>query len=246
MTCEQLRDDYELHALGLLEEPESMELEEHLRRGCAACTQGLRRAIAFNAGMLALAPEVAPPKRLRRRVLASVGVEHSGWAWFTAWGLATAALVVCVLWLSVEERRRTEELSAARAEIVKSHSELSQVQAALAILNQPETKQVTFGEGQPQPPRGRFFVHKDRGVLLLASNLPPAPAGKTYELWVIPKAGAPKPAGLFQSDQSGNAMYLSPGPVDPATAAVAVSVEPQAGSQAPTTTPLIVAKVAAD
>jgi len=244
MTCEELQDDYELHALGLLEEPESMELEEHLRRGCATCRHGLQRAIALNSAILALAPDVAPPKRLRRRVLASIGMEQSSWAWISAWGLATAALLMCVLWLSVEERRRTDELATARAEIVKSHGELSQVQAALAMLNEPEAKQVTFGGGQPQPPRGRFFVHKDRGVLLLASNLPPVPAGKTYELWVIPRGGAPKPAGLFQSDASGTVMYFSRGPVDPATAAVAVSIEPEAGSPAPTTTPLIVAPVA--
>ena len=243
MTCEELRDDYELHALGLLEEPERMELEDHLRRGCTTCTQGLRRAFAFNAGVLASAPDVTPPKRLRRRILASIGATESNWAWISAWGLATAALLVAVFWLHVQENKRSDELALARSEIVRSNAELSQVRSALALLNEPEAKQVTFGTGEPQPPRGRFFIHKDRGVLLLASNLPPVPAGKTYELWVIPKGGAPKPAGLFQSDASGTAMYLSTGPVDPTTAAVAVSVEPEAGSQAPTTKPLIVAAV---
>jgi anti-sigma-K factor RskA len=244
MTCEELRDDYELHALGLLEEPERMELEDHLRRGCTVCTQGLRRAIAFNTGIVALVPDVSPPARLRKRVLASVGAEQSNWGWLSAWGLATAALLICTLWLSVEERRRSGELESARSEIAKSHGQLAQVQAALALLNEPEAKQVTFGGGQTQPPRGRFFIHKDRGVLLLAANLPPVPVGKTYELWVIPKGGAPKPAGLFQSDASGNVMYLSSGPIDASTTAVAVSVEPEAGSNAPTTTPLIVAPVA--
>ncbi|MGB9337141.1 MAG: anti-sigma factor, partial [Candidatus Acidiferrales bacterium] len=70
----------------------------------------------------------------------------------------------------------------------------------------------------------------------------PAPAGKIYEMWIIPKGGSPLPAGLFQSQSDGTAMYLRKGAVDVAsTGAIAVTLEPEAGSQAPTTTPLIVA-----
>jgi anti-sigma-K factor RskA len=61
-------------------------------------------------------------------------------------------------------------------------------------------------------------------------------------MWIIPKGGAPLPAGLFQSQSDGTAMYLRKGAVDIAsTGAIAVTLEPEAGSQAPTTQPLIVA-----
>ncbi len=114
--------------------------------------------------------------------------------------------------------------------------------AALKFLNEPETKQVVFGQGQPKPPRGRVFVNPNRGVMLMVANLPQAPAGKLYELWLIPKTGAPQPAGLFQSDSQGNALYLREGLVDLSkTGAVAITLEPEAGSNAPTTTPLFVA-----
>jgi anti-sigma-K factor RskA len=87
-------------------------------------------------------------------------------------------------------------------------------------------------------------MNPKRGVLFLASNLPPAPQGRIYELWIIPKGGAPRPSGLFQSDAAGNAMHMVTGPIDIAsTGAFAVSVEPEAGSPAPTTTPIIVAPV---
>jgi anti-sigma-K factor RskA len=109
-------------------------------------------------------------------------------------------------------------------------------------LNGPETRQVVFGNTAPAPPQGRVLVNARHGVLLLASNLPAAAAGKTYELWVIPKDGSPKPSGLFKSDSSGAAMYLSNGPLDVSrTAAVAVTLEPESGSPAPTSTPVIVA-----
>jgi anti-sigma-K factor RskA len=119
---------------------------------------------------------------------------------------------------------------------------MADARQTLAILNGPETRQVVFGKSAPAPPQGRVLVSARHGVLLLASNLPAAPAGKTYELWVIPKGGSPKPSGLFQSDSSGAAMYLSKEPLDMSrTAAVAVTLEPESGSAAPTSTPVIVA-----
>ena len=80
------------------------------------------------------------------------------------------------------------------------------------------------------------------GVLLLASNLPAAPEGKIYEMWVIPKAGNPVPAGLFQSDAEGTALHMQKATVDlAATKAVAVTLEPAGGVPQPTSQPLIVA-----
>src|ERR1017187_2040276 len=105
-------------------------------------------------------------------------------------------------------------------------------------------KQVVFGGAAPQPPRGRVFLDPARGVLLLASNLPPAPTGKTYEMWIIPKAkgSRPVPAGLFQSAADGTALHVRPGPVDvAATGIVAVTLEPAAGVPQPTSQPIIVA-----
>ncbi len=34
-------------------------------------------------------------------------------------------------------------------------------------------------------------------MMLMAGNLAPVPAGKAYELWIIPTQGAPMPAGIF-------------------------------------------------
>ena len=80
------------------------------------------------------------------------------------------------------------------------------------------------------------------GVLLIASNLPALPAGKTYEMWVIPKGGMPRPAGLFQSGPQGTAMHILPGAVDP-TVTLAVTVEPDSGSASPTSDILFTARL---
>lgn len=245
-TCEQFAELYELYALGALETADKSEIEEHLRTGCPACSSGIRSAAAF-AGVLATMPEqVQPPSRLRRRVLASVGIGQSSRGWIAACAALSVALAAAVVWLGRENRDRDIALAEARDEIRHSAADLAAAQSALQFLGEPATRQVVFGQGKPQPPRGSVFVNPQRGVLLIASNLPPAPSGKTYELWLIPRKGAPQPAGLFQSNPQGSAMYLRPGAVDmAATGAVAVTLEPAGGSNAPTATPVIVAPFAA-
>ena len=218
MKCDELRDEYELYALGLADEPEKAELREHLHRGCATCTSGVRSARELAALMAGTVPAVAPPARLRKRILASAGVEQRSWGWAAAWVAACGLL---------QDQARQQQI------------ELARLNEVLSLLNQPETRDVVFGQG----PKGRVFVHPKSGVLLIASNLPPAPAGKTYEMWVIPKGGAkPVPAGLFQSEQDGTAIYLRRGPVDLATTAIiAVTLEPAGGVDQPTSTPVIAA-----
>jgi hypothetical protein len=241
MTCEELKDMFELYALGVLEDEEKSQVEEHLARGCEVCQSNLRDALAVNALVLASAPQTAPRSGLKRRVLAGFGIQPAGWGWLGAF--AAALLLIFSLWLSVQERHRESELAEARRQVIQITAERDRLNQVFDFLNQPETKQVNFGVGQPQPPRGNVFIHPRLGVLLIASNLPALPAGRTYEMWVIPtKTSAPRAAGLFQANEQGTAMHILSGAVD-SVYAIAVSVEPEAGSQAPSTTPIIVAAV---
>jgi anti-sigma-K factor RskA len=237
MTCGDLRDSYELYSLGLLDGEEKREIEAHLARNCTVCQKYLKDALGVNALMLSQAPEVVPPSRLRRRVLASVGQERAGWGWVAA--LAAACSLIVALWLGVEKRTTDHELANARLTLQQTATERDQLEQAFTFLNQPETRQVNFGQGQPTP-RGNFFLNPRMGVLLIASNLPTLPAGKTYEMWVIPKGGAPRAAGLFQSGPQGTAMHILAGAVD-SNVTLAVTVEPEAGSPAPTSNILFAA-----
>ena len=234
MTCEERQELLELYTLGALEAGDREEIDQHLAEGCERCTRKLKEALALNSMVLAQAPEVAPPARLKRRVLASVGVERRGWGWTAA--LAAAGMLVIALWLSVEEQRKDRELNDTRKTLASANQ-------ALAIRDAPDAVKVAFGSGESAP-QGNVYVQARRGVLLMSSNLPQLPAGKTYEMWMIPKGASPtpQPAGLFRPDASGSAMHVQVGPVDVATlGTVAVTVEPEAGSSAPTTTPVIVA-----
>ncbi len=70
-------------------------------------------------------------------------------------------------------------------------------------------------------------------------GLPPAPSGKTYQLWYIGAGGTITSAGLFSVDADGNGQKVLSGQATP-TDKVAVSVEPAGGSAQPTTDPVVV------
>ena len=73
-----------------------------------------------------------------------------------------------------------------------------------------------------------------RGMVFATSNLPPAPAGKVYQVWVV-TAQAPISAGLVVPDPTGGGMtYFYTPPDIPAPTAVAVTLEPAGGVPAPT------------
>jgi Anti-sigma-K factor rskA len=227
---------YELYALGLLDGDEKTEMDAHLRRGCVTCQQSLTDAQAINAVLLSSVPVMEPSSRLKRRVMASMGIQPAGWTWAAA--LAAACLLVVTLWLSDQERRRANELAQTRGELIQVAAERDRVFQALSFLNQPDTKQVGFGKGA----RGNVFLNASRGILLISSNLPRLDPGKIFEMWVIPKGGAPRPAGLFEANPDGTALHVLAGAVDLASlGAVAVTIEPEAGSPAPTSTPIIAA-----
>ncbi len=192
MTCEELREQYELYALGLLDEPELSELQEHLAREGDACIVGVRRARELMASLAGSVPLAEPPAHLREKVLAQFGAPpRRAWSWTPVWIAVSAALAVAIVWVDLDRRQQTRAIATVQVEVQRKNAELARLNEALALMNDPAVKEVTFGAGAPAPPKGRVFVHPKQGVLLLAYNLPPAPAGKIYEMWVIPKGGSP-------------------------------------------------------
>jgi len=80
-------------------------------------------------------------------------------------------------------------------------------------------------------------VGSNGSAALVLYRLDAAPAGKTYEAWVIRGKRAPSPAGLFRG--RGTTFVPIDGKVRKGSV-VAVTVEPAGGSPAPTTKPFAV------
>jgi hypothetical protein len=240
-SCKELRESYELYALGALEHSEKIVIDAHVASGCPNCIRGIGTAMALNAVVMSLVPLKTPRRRLRHRVLAGMGYERPRWFWVGA--LAAALTLALAVWLGLQERERTAQLAEARRGLMELTGEYARLNEALAFLANPATAAVRFGRPASNSPQGYVFSHPELGVLLVASNLPPAARGKSYEMWVISRDGAPHPAGLFQSDGT-STFHILKGPVDVATvASVAVTVEPATGSSAPSSKPVLVAQL---
>jgi anti-sigma-K factor RskA len=227
MTCEELRQDYTSYALGIADDPERAGIAEHLARKCPNCVPGIASAMATVTAMSGAVRVTEPPAHLRRRVMAAVEKKpkRSWTATFLPWAI-TAAMSIALVLVGLSGRREL--------------GDTPRLQRALSILNDPATKDVTFGDKGKVT--GRVFVSPGQGVVFIGAGLPGIDATKTFELWVIPVKGNPLAAGLFRSQSDATAVFVHPGPIENASA-IAVTVEPAGGSEQPTTTPFIVTKL---
>ena len=221
MNCNQLRDHYELYVGGAAEEPERSEIRAHLNRQCDACTQGIERARAVVARVA--------------RSATGAGVEQRRFGWTLFLALALALALFAAVYFGGRERDLANELSRVRQQSNRQTVELTRVNQAFATLTGADTTVTPFGEG-PSHAKGKVYVSPSHGVLLIAGDLPPAPPGKVYEMWIV-KEGKAKAAGMFQSAPDGTAMHMQQGPVANRDT-VAVTLENEAGADQPTSTPL--------
>lgn len=154
------------------------------------------------------------------------------WRWTWASVLLVAALVVAYLGWTLNALER--ELVQRAGEAAGLRQEVSHQQKLLKILGAPETRVVALGGLKPSPTaQGRMWWHRDAGGFFVASGLPAAPAGKTYQLWVI-AGGTPVSAGVFNVDLKGSAtLRVEPLPGIGRVEAFAVTLEPAGGRPRP-------------
>jgi anti-sigma-K factor RskA len=96
----------------------------------------------------------------------------------------------------------------------------------------PDAQRITLAAAKtpPQPQGKAIYQRKNSNLIFLASNLPPLPADKIYELWLIPTQGAPIAAGLFKPDAKGDAVVVNPPlPAGVEAKTFAVTLEPVEG-----------------
>ena len=162
---------------------------------------------------------------------------RSKWALLTPWALA-AALAIASIILGTKNSQLNEALSDQAALSANLAARASRAQQVLEVLNAPNAQRVTLTSAKTPPaPTAHTVYLPERGALVMeASNLKPIPAGKTYELWVIPANGsAPVPAGTFAPDAQGFASLVLPKLAPGVTAkAFGITVENAGGATAPT------------
>jgi hypothetical protein len=221
-------------------------VEAEIRGGAPGAQERLRKALEMNALIAAAVPVVEPPRRLRNRVLAIARPEQQGrWAANLAWAGLCAALVAALVYTAFDRQSAAAELAEVRQALDQTRNTLSLREAALEFLRRPDTRMLKTGAAAQQQPVAKVFVNPQQGVLMVANNLPRLEPGRTFEMWIVPKAGNPRPFGLFKALPDGSAMHLQTAPVSlDEAAAVALSIEPEGGSPQPTTTPFLITPIA--
>jgi anti-sigma-K factor RskA len=134
---------------------------------------------------------------------------------------------------TVTDLRRQIDEQGRTLTLVKAES--AEQERTIALLGDPATRIVTLVGLKPSPDaQGRMIWNPRGGGLFVAADLPPAPEGKTYELWAI-AAGKPLPAGVFPVGADGRAKVRVAPLEGVATVDVfAVTLEPAGGVPSPT------------
>lgn len=213
------------YALDALDPPERAAFEAHFA-SCGTC----RREVGEyreTAAALGAATEVAPPAGLRSRVLAEVAATRQ---------LAPHAAAPVV---DLASRRRpvlaaiaalaaAVVLVVAGALVVRGRGDSFSDQVA-AMMDDPATRMAQL-DGRAG---GFKLVWDDVHVAVLGDALPAPDDGMRYELWLIDDAGA-HPMNLLDAADDGSVRRMLDVP-EMNVAAWGVTLEPAAGSPAPTT-----------
>jgi anti-sigma-K factor RskA len=223
MADRDLHDQLAAYALDALDDSERSAFESHLSdcHDCRAELAGFRET----AGMLAYASQgPAPPAALRERILEEARKERPTQSVVVLrpkralrlTAIAAAAAVTAAIGLGVWAASLSNSLDAER-------SAFADQARAVAILADADATRTSMGE------RGELVRGPDGEAVMVVRNLAPAPEGQTYEAWVI-DSGGPVKAGLFEGGQE---IVLLEEPVGEG-AMVAVTLEPEGGSEQPT------------
>jgi len=215
MDTESIHDLSAAYALDALDADERRAFEDHLA-GCERCREEVAAYSSTAEALAYAAGPVGPPPLLRDRILVAARAERPNvvplrprWVYPVA---AVAAVAACVaVGLGIWNISLNDRLSRAQA--------LQSVPVA----------------GAP----ASLVVGPHGSAALVMYRLDAAPAGKTYEAWVIRGKRAPVPAGVFRG--GGTTFFPIDGKVKKGSV-VAVTVEPSGGSDAPTTKPFVVSE----
>ena len=173
------------------------------------------------------------------------------------WFAVAAALVIAVmavalaaLWrqnnnLRGELARSGAELDAERGRdaqqqeaLERSREELVRARELAELLSSPEARMASLAGTKDAPPTAHATVAYDRATrraVLISSGLPPAPAGKAYQVWYIDGGKPPVPGGTFKPDAGSRGFLSDRIPADGLAARTfAVTLEPEGGVPAPT------------
>jgi len=248
-------EDIAVYALGALPPAQAAAVRKHLHE-CAQCRteyDALRPAV----NALAVSAEscedpargsvVASPL-LKARIMKTVRAEARapaggrrgrGFIW-PAYAVAAASIALALI--------TTASSLVLRSDVSQTHDQLAGVQAQLGSANRTVAAQrlmladLVSGDAKRYPVAGGEVIQRGGRIYIAMNAMPMPPKGHVYQAWTQSSgAKAMTPSVTFVPNHAGVAVVSLPSRAN--VAAVAVSVEPEGGSKAPTTKPEFVLKL---
>jgi hypothetical protein len=243
---EAMLDLVAVAALGSLPAGELRIVTLHMAT-CAECRAeyDLLRPAADAVGLIAEEPiDTLRSARMKKRLLAAIAPAatrraSSPGALIWASSLVAAAAVVFALISTVQDIRLRSDLANAQRSEAQLQTRVAETQqtnvnerAMLADLFAANAKRYPVPDGE--------VVARGSHVYFALRALPALPKGKVYQAWTLAKgAKTVAPSVTFMPNASGSAIVQLPVNAS-GLAAVALSVEPEGGSKAPTSKPTFI------
>ena len=233
------------YALGTLSLDEQADFEAHLAT-CATCRAELQ-ALRDVVGLLAhAAPDAAPPPQLRDRILREARTLRplrTRRVAVVSW-LAAAASLVLALGIGYAYLRERAALEQARVSLAAQRDTIAARDSLIATIFAPDVFTAALA-ATGQAPSARVYWNPSRHRIVMAVfHLPPAPAGRTYQLWAIAQGKNPVSLGVFNTATDGRLTQAMQVPLGLTFEVTAVTEEPAGGSPQPTQQPFLIGKVA--
>lgn len=199
------------------------------------------------------------PERASERVPATPTLETRStlWTGWLPWAVAACLLIACAYSLTnwrMEHRRlqtiadqqgvATRQMETLLDQMAQQQALAIELQQINAVLSSPQHSVITM-KGLEAAPDATAAIYWDRqqNRWVVSAGLPPAPAGKVYQLWMV-TADAKISAALIEPNPRGHGFVVVDAPANVGQMqAAAITLEPQGGSPQPTMPIYVLGKV---
>lgn len=163
-----------------------------------------------------------------------------------ATGMALAAMLLLSIGLSLKVRVLSDAVRTRDSLLSERERNLAEREATLNAILEPNVQLTTLTATGAQPVVQIFYDKVRRRLVLHAFRLAPVPAGRIYQLWLMPKKGNPIASQTFNTEADGHGLVTSVSvPAGEEIGGFALTIEPAGGSPQPTTTPILYGAIAA-
>jgi len=254
-------EDLIQYALGTLKDTQMSQFTAHISL-CNECRAQLANFQVELASFAAVQPLSELPSGARDRFMTRLSSDQAGESKFmqmrnkskafnalrsfqqwletpVPFRIVSGALAAALLYVGYDDLTHIHQIRQMQPEMARFELQAGQLADLQDFLRGSNTQQVSLHDRPVinKTPEGHAIYSSSNGKLVFtASTLPQTPAGKAYELWILPVSGsAPVPAGVFKPDMQGNAAVIFPQiPLNVNAGAFGVTIENEAGATKPT------------